>query len=77
MIVTTSPVTAELAPCGQVKDGRRHEENDDEGLRIDDVRYACGCRRIRHEYHDGSIRIKTIRHDGKVLVDEHSSDHEA
>ncbi|HEY5856342.1 MAG TPA: hypothetical protein VIW24_20475, partial [Aldersonia sp.] len=60
-----------------VKDGRRHEENDDEGLRIDDVTYACGCRRIRHEYHDGSINIKTIRHDGKVLVDEHSSDHEA
>ena len=49
----------------------------DEGLRIDDRTYACGCRMIRHEFHDGSVRIKTIRHDGKVLKDEHSGNHEA
>ena len=77
MISTSSPFTAELAPCGHVGDGRRHQENDDAGLLIDDRFYACGCRVIRHEYHDGSVRIKTIRHDGKVLADEHSGNHEA
>lgn len=77
MISTSTPFTGLKAPCGRLKDGSHHEENDDEGLRIDDWTYACGCRKIRHEYHDGSIRIKTIRHDGKVLADEHSADHEA
>lgn len=76
MITTNTPIAAEKAPCGHVVDGRRHQENDEEGLRFDDVTYACGCRRIRHEYHDGSMRIKTIRHDGKVLADEHTADHE-
>jgi hypothetical protein len=32
---------------------------------------------MRHEFHDGSLRIRTVRHDGKVLADEHSGDHEA
>ncbi|WP_230990341.1 hypothetical protein [Rhodococcus oxybenzonivorans] len=77
MIRTSSLFSAERAPCGRVVDGRRHQENDDEGLRIDDRTYACGCRMIRHEFHDGSVRIKTVRHDGKVLKDEHSGNHEA
>ena len=37
----------------------------------------CGCREIRHVYHDGCVRIRTIRHDGKVLRDEHCGEHEA
>ncbi|WP_406230329.1 hypothetical protein [Nocardia sp. NBC_01009] len=44
---------------------------------IDNLRYDCGCRRIRREFHDGSIRIRIVRHDGKVLMDEHSADFEA
>jgi hypothetical protein len=32
---------------------------------------------MRHEFHDGSVRIRTVRHDGKILADEHSGDHEA
>jgi hypothetical protein len=32
--------------------------------------YACGCQSIQHEYHDGSISRKVVRHDGKLLVDE-------
>jgi hypothetical protein len=77
MLSATTNVTAEQAPCGKVMNGRRHQEDDDEGLVFDDTTYDCGCRRIRHTFHDGSVRIKTIRHDGKVLADEHSADHEA
>lgn len=77
MLSTSTTFVAEVAPCGHMRDGRRHQENDDEGLSIDDRTYVCGCRMIRHEYHDGSIRIKTTHHNGKVLKDEHSADHEA
>jgi hypothetical protein len=57
--------------------GDHHLEGDDDGLSYDDFTYSCGCRQIRHVYHDGSVRIRTIRHDGKVLNDEHTGDHEA
>ncbi|MPY98714.1 MAG: hypothetical protein GEU97_12105 [Actinophytocola sp.] len=77
MLRTTSEFTSERSPCGKVSDGRRHREDDDEGLVIDDLTFACGCRRTRHAFHDGSVRNRTIRHDGKVLTDEHSGDHEA
>ncbi|MQA63432.1 MAG: hypothetical protein GEU86_18530 [Actinophytocola sp.] len=77
MLNTTNEFTAEKAPCGKVEGGSRHREEDDDGLTFDDLTYSCGCRRIRHVFHDGSIRLKTIRHDGKVLADEHSADHEA
>ncbi|GAA1642278.1 hypothetical protein GCM10009744_35340 [Kribbella alba] len=75
--MTRTHLTQERAPCGRVVDGDRSQEDDFEGLRFDDTQYACGCRRTRHEFHDGSLRIRTIRHDGKVLLDEHSGDHEA
>jgi hypothetical protein len=65
--------TAERAPCGKYRDGLRHREHDDHGLTINDVTYDCGCRRLHHEFHDGSCRITTVRHDGRVLSDEHSS----
>lgn len=77
MIKTTEYITAERAPCGRLKDGYRHREDDDEGLLIDDLTYVCGCRTMRHQFHDGSVRIETVRHDGKVLADEHSAEHEA
>jgi hypothetical protein len=47
------------------------------GLSYDDFAFRCGCRNILHIYHDGSVRTGTIRHDGKVLKDERSGDHEA
>ena len=28
-------------------------ESDDDGLAFDDLKYSCGCREIRHVYHDG------------------------
>ncbi|GAA4487229.1 hypothetical protein GCM10023094_45290 [Rhodococcus olei] len=77
MIATKSSFVSERAPCGGMYGGERHVEDDSEGLQFDDMTYECGCRRIRHVFHDGSIRVRIVRHDGKVLVDEHSGDHEA
>ena len=31
---------------------------------------ACGCRRVAHEYHDGSVSCREVRHDGRLLKDE-------
>ncbi|MFX0577168.1 hypothetical protein [Nocardia nepalensis] len=77
MLSATEQFSKERAPCGKQRAGARHREDDEAGLVIDDMTYDCGCRRIRHEYHDGSIRIRIVRHDGKVLMDEHSADFEA
>ena len=77
MTATKTHLTGERAPCGRLGDADRSQEDDLEGFRIDDTQYACGCREMRHEFHDGSVRISTVRHDGKVLADEHSGDHEA
>jgi ferredoxin len=30
------------------------------------------CRQVHRQFHDGSGRVRVIRHDGKVLVDEHT-----
>jgi hypothetical protein len=35
-----------------------------------EIDFACGCRSIQHEYHDGTVSRKVIRHDGRVLIDE-------
>jgi hypothetical protein len=77
MSVMTTHFPRKKAPCGRRATGNRHIEGDDEGLSYDDFTFGCGCREIRHVYHDGSVRIGTIRHDGKVLRDERSGDHEA
>jgi hypothetical protein len=76
MVATTTHFTKQKAPCGHTADGDQHVEADNDGLMYDDLKYSCGCREIRHIYHDGSTRIRTIRHDGKVLRDEHSGEHE-
>lgn len=71
---TSSPFTRERAPCGKTVNGKHHHDGDDLGLVIDDTYYACGCRRIHHEYHDGSMRDTIVRHNGKVLADELDAD---
>lgn len=76
MVDTRIRFTAERAPCGKFRDGLRHRELDDYGLIINNVTYDCGCRRLHNEFHDGSTRITTVRHDGRVLSDEHSSPHD-
>ncbi|TCO44602.1 hypothetical protein EV646_110317 [Kribbella antiqua] len=77
MTGTRTHLTGERAPCGRMGDADRSQEDDFEGFRLDDMHFACGCRQMRHEFHDGSLRIRTVRHDGKILLDEHSGDHEA
>jgi hypothetical protein len=70
MTVTDTTFEAVEAPCGRMVRGQRHQDRDDECLLTDDVVYECGCRRIRHEYHDGTIRSAVIHHDGTVLSEE-------
>ena len=77
MVATTTHFAKQKAPCGRTADCDHHVEGDDDGFAYDDVKYSCGCREIRHVYHDGCVRIRTIRHDGKVLRDERSGEHEA
>ena len=47
-----------------------HMRNAGQTLLTLEVDFACGCRTIRHEYHDGSVSEKVILHDGHVVVDE-------
>ena len=70
MSVTTTPFVGEKAPCGQLVGGERFRDEDEECLLSDEHFFECGCRSIRHEYHDGSVSLKVTRHDGKVVVDE-------
>ncbi|GAA4067916.1 hypothetical protein [Nonomuraea soli] len=76
MTGTKTPFAPETAPCGKKSGGERLLDDDGYGLLIRDQFFECGCRRIRHEYHDGSIHIAAIRHDGKRVKDSHSeADH--
>ena len=72
MPTTSTRFTHEKAPCGQIVDGERFQdqEQNEECLVSDEAFYACGCESIRHEYHDGTVALKVTRHDGRVLIDE-------
>ena len=70
MVATKTGFTQQHAPCGQIVDGETYQDRDEETLLTLEVDYACGCRSIRHEYHDGSVSEKVVRHDGHVVVDE-------
>ena len=61
---------SQQAPCGRIVDGELYEDHDDDGLMTLETFYACGCESIRHEYHDGSVSRRIVRHDGKLLADE-------
>jgi hypothetical protein len=61
---------SQQAPCGRIVDGESYQDRDQETLVTEEVDYACGCRSIRHEYHDGSVSCRVVRHDGTVMVDE-------
>ena len=77
MAAMTTHFPSQKAPCGRASAGDHHIESDDDGLSFENVRFSCGCRETRHTYHDGCVRVRTVRHDGKVLRDERSSEHEA
>lgn len=61
---------SQQAPCGRIVDGELYEDHDDDGLKTLETIYACGCESIRHEYHDGTVSRRVVRHDGKLLTDE-------
>jgi hypothetical protein len=70
MALTNLNFRSQQAPCGRIVDGESYEDQDDEALVTQELDFACGCRSIRHEYHDGSVSCKVVRHDGTILVDE-------
>jgi hypothetical protein len=70
MSATRTRFANEQAPCERMVDGERYQDQDEQCLVSDELFYACGCQSIRHEYHDGSVSRKVVRHDGAVLVDE-------
>ena len=70
MALTNLNFRSQQAPCGRIVDGESYEDQDDEALVTQELDFACGCRSIRHEYHDGSVSRKVVRHDGTILVDE-------
>ena len=61
---------SQQAPCGRIVDGELYEDHDDDGLVTQETIYSCGCQSVRHEYHDGSVSCRIVRHDGKLLTDE-------
>ena len=70
MSAASTTFHSQQAPCGRIVDGESYQDRDEETLLTQEMDYACGCRTIRHEYHDGSVSQKVVRHDGVVLVDE-------
>ena len=69
-MATTTSFTNEDAPCGRVVGGVRYRDEDDDGLRVEHVHYACGCQTSRDVFHDGSVTHREVHHNGKVLVHE-------
>jgi hypothetical protein len=69
-MTSTNPFTGRQAPCGRIVDGETFQDEDEETIVTEEIDYSCGCRTIRHEYHDGSVSQRVVRHDGRVLVDE-------
>ncbi len=70
MAPTKTSFVGQKAPCGRIVDGESYQDRDEEALLTEEMDYACGCRTIRHEYHDGCMSRKVVRHDGTVLLDE-------
>jgi len=59
----------QVAPCGATRGGERIFTDDLLGLATEELRFSCGCRNAREEFHDGSVHLRVVRHDGRVLVD--------
>ena len=75
MVGTMIHFTNEKAPCGKVVAGDHYVDDDGLGMVLRDEYYKCGCRRIHHEYHDGSTDEHVTRHDGKPCRTELGPDH--
>jgi len=70
MTGTSTRFEARMAPCGVMHGGERVFADDLSGLATEELRFSCGCRNAREEFHDGSVHRRVVRHDGKILVDE-------
>jgi hypothetical protein len=73
MPATRTQFASVKAPCGKVSGGEHFidEDPDHEHLQLtDELFYDCGCRSIRHEYHDGGVSRRLVHHNGHVLTDE-------
>ena len=57
-------------PCRRRRGGEQYEDRDGAMLLTELVLFSCGCRIVRHEYHDGCVGRTVVRHDGTVLVNE-------
>jgi hypothetical protein len=66
----TTTFEPRLAPCGRRLGGEQCVNEDQQGLVIEELRYSCGCRSSREEFHDGSFHHMDVHHSGKVLADE-------
>jgi hypothetical protein len=67
---TSGSFKSQPAPCGRIVDGENYRDEDSDVVVTQETDFACGCRSIQHEYHDGTVSRKVIRHDGRVLIDE-------
>jgi hypothetical protein len=76
MGATTTTFQPERAPCGRLVGGEHFQDQDDDCLVSDEWFYSCGCRVLQHEYHDGTVSRRVVRHDGKVLTDQLEAEHE-
>ena len=76
MKATNSGVQKQPAPCGRVVDVEYVEDRDEDCLVTEEFIYSCGCRIIGHEYHDGTVSRRVVRHDGKVLTEQLEAEHE-
>jgi hypothetical protein len=74
MTGTRIPSLPRRPPAGRRSEGERFVD-DGYGLVIRDQLFDCGGRRIRHEYHDGSIHPSAVRHDGERVKDPIEPDH--
>ena len=70
MTSTISRFQARLAPCGRAHDGESFVTEDQHGLVTEEIRFSCGCRTAREEFHDGSVHRMVVDHHHRVLVDE-------
>jgi hypothetical protein len=67
---TAAAFEPRLAPCGHSHGGEQFLTEDHQGLVTEDLRFTCGCRSSREEFHDGSCHSMVVHHDGRVLADE-------
>ena len=70
MSATAAAFEPRPAPCGHTRGGERYVTEDHQGLVTEELRYSCGCRSTREEFHDGSVHRMVVHHRGRVLADE-------